>query len=110
MSNFSVKENANVKRKKENESGIQDKSQNCESFIDSLLNIQKQHSHKIIMAHIISLGDKFDMLTNRVTEYINILKTSETKLNDTYPRALHHLKDFSNPYRLNRNSKGYYSF
>ena len=29
---------------------------------------------------------------------------SETKLDDTFPYALYHLKDFSNPYRLDRNS------
>ena len=31
---------------------------------------------------------------------------SETKLDDTIPHALHHLKDFSNSYELNRNSHG----
>ena len=31
---------------------------------------------------------------------------SETKLDDTFPHALYHLKDFSNPYRLDRNSHG----
>ena len=30
----------------------------------------------------------------------------ETKLNDTFLHALYHLKDFSNPYRLDRNSHG----
>ena len=29
---------------------------------------------------------------------------SETMLDDTFPHALYHLKDFSNPYRLDRNS------
>ena len=29
---------------------------------------------------------------------------SENKLDDTFPHALYHLKDFSNPYRLDRNS------
>ena len=31
---------------------------------------------------------------------------SETKLDDTFLHALYHLKDFSNPYRLDRNSYG----
>ena len=31
---------------------------------------------------------------------------SETKLEDTFPYALCHLKDFSNPYRLDRNPHG----
>ena len=31
---------------------------------------------------------------------------SETKLDDTFPLALYHLKDFSNPYKLDINSHG----
>ena len=41
------------------------------------------------------------MLTISITEYVDILMVSETKLDDTY-----HLKDLSNPYRLDRNSHG----
>ena len=60
------------------------------------------------MAHIIinSLRNKFDILTNSVSEYIDILMISETKLNNRVPNDLYHLKDFSNPYRLDRNSHG----
>ena len=60
------------------------------------------------MAHINinSLRNKFDMLQNSVTEYIGILMISENKLDDTFPYALYHLKDFSNPYRLDRNCHG----
>ena len=71
MSNFSAKENTNVESKSENESEIQDKPQKCENFTDFLFNILKKHPNKIIMVHINknSLGNKFDMLTNSVTEY-----------------------------------------
>ena len=108
MSKFSVKENTNVEVKSGNESGIQVESQKCESFTDFLFNIRKPHSNKIIMAHILinSLRNVFDVLTNSVSEYIDILMTSETKLDDTFPHALYHLKGFSNPYRLDRNSHG----
>ena len=60
------------------------------------------------MAHINihSLRNKIDMLTNSVTEYIDILMISETKFDNTFPYALYHLKDFSNPYRLDRNCHG----
>ena len=87
---------------------MQDEPQKCENFTDFLFNIRKHHSNKIIMAHINinSLRNKFDMLTNSVSEYIDILMISETKLDDTFPHALYHLKDFSNPYRLDRNSHG----
>ena len=108
ISNFSAKENRNVGSKSENESGIQDESPNYENFIDSLFNIRKHHSNKIIMAHINinSLRNKFDMLTNSITEYIDMLMISENKLGDTFPHALYHLRDFSNPYRLDSNSHG----
>ena len=74
--------------------------QKCKNFIDSLVKIRKYHSNKIIMAHINinSLRNKSDMLTNSVTEYKDILMISKTKLNDTFPLALYHQKDFSNRY------------
>ena len=46
------------------------------------------------------------MLKDSVTEYRDILMVFETKLDDTFPHTLHHLKDFSNSYRLDRNSHG----
>ena len=81
----------NVEGESENESGIQDESQKCESFTDFLLGIRKHHSNRIIMAHINlnSLRNKFDVPTNSVPEYIDILMISETKLDDTFPHALH---------------------
>ena len=59
-------------------------------------------SNEIIIAHvnINYLENKFDMITNSVTEYIDILMISETKLEETFPDALYHLKEFSNLYRL----------
>ena len=42
------------------------------------------------------------MPINRVTLYINILPISETKLDNTFPHVLYHLKYFSNTYRLDR--------
>ena len=106
MSNFSAKENTNVESKSENESEIQDEPQRCTNFTNFLFNIRKKHYNKIIMVHISinSLRNKFDMLINSVTEYIDIQMISETKLDNTFPYALYHLKDFSNPYRFDRSS------
>ena len=108
MSNFSAKENTNVESKSENESEMKGESQKCENFTDFLFNMREKHSNKIIMAHINinSLRNKFDMLTNSVTEYIDILMISETKLDNTFPYALYHLRDFSNPCRLDRTCHG----
>ena len=84
------------------------KSQKCESFTDYLFNMRKRHSNKIIMAHINinSIRNKFDMLTNTVSKYIDILVISETKIDDTFPHFVYNIKDFSNPCRLKRNSHG----
>ena len=52
MSNFSAKENTDLEGKSKNESEIQDESQKCENFIDSLFSlfyIRKHHSNKIII-------------------------------------------------------------
>ena len=35
-----------------------------------------------------SLGNKFHMLANTVTKYVDMLMISETKLDDTFPEAL----------------------
>ena len=80
----------------------------CIHFIDSLCNIPKYHSNKIIMAHINikSLRNKFDILTNSVNDHIDILMISEYKLDNFFPHALYHLKDFSNTHRLDGNSYG----
>ena len=72
MSIFSAKDNTNVEGKTENEGGIQDESQKCKYFIDSLFNIQRHHCNNIILAHILvyinSLRNKFDMLTNKIVD------------------------------------------
>ena len=63
------------------------------------------------MAHINInfLRNKFDMLANSVSKYIDILMISETKLDDhfctLYIRCTLY-KDISNPYTLDRNSYG----
>ena len=56
--------------------------------------------------NINSLGNKFDMLTNRVTGYIAIVMISETKLDDIFLHDIYHLQEFSNPYGLYRNFHG----
>ena len=87
---------------------VQDELQKCENFKDSLFNIWKYHSNKINIAHINInyFKNKFDMITNSVTEQIEELMISATKLYNTFPQALYHPKHFSNQFRLDRNSHG----
>lgn len=47
-----------------------------------------------------SFRNKFDMVTNGVTEYKDFLMISETKLHNTISRDLYYLKELSNPYIL----------
>ena len=58
------------------------------------------------MVHIntIYFRNKLNMFANSVSEYIDIVMISETELDYTFRYALYHLKDFSNSYRLERNS------
>ena len=44
-----------------------------------------------------SFRNKFDMVTNGVTEYKDFLMISETKLHNTIPHDLYYLKELSNP-------------
>ena len=78
VSNIWAKENTNVECKGDNDSRIQDESQKCENFTDFSFNIRKHHCNK------------------------TILMISEIKLDDTFPHALYHLKDFSNSYILEK--------
>ena len=59
---------------------------------------KKNHPNKIIMDHINinSFRNKFDMLTNSVTEVILII--SKTKVEYTLKHVFYHLKDFPNLY------------
>ena len=50
----------------------------------------KKQSNKIIMAHISSLINEFDVLTNGETECKKILMISENSLGDTILFALYH--------------------
>ena len=69
---------------------------------------RKGHCNKIIMVHsnINSHKNKFAMLANSVTEHVDVIQVSETTFDDTLLYVLHHLKNFSNPYRLDRYADG----
>ena len=60
------------------------------------------------MAHVNvnSLRNKFDMVTNSVTEYVDMPMISETKCDNTFLHTLYHPKDFPNLYRLDKNFHG----
>ena len=62
---------------------------------------------RLIMGHlnINSIGNKFYALSLIVKNNVDILKISETKLDDSFPTSQFLLYDFSASYSLDRSSK-----
>ena len=46
------------------------------------------------------------MLLNQIKGNLNVLRVSETKINDSFPNGNSLIDGFSTPYRLDRNSNG----
>ena len=87
-----------------NEANYEDNVLNNE---DNVLN-NLQNSDTILIGHINinSLKNKFELLTEMVWDKPFFLMISETKLDSSFPDAQFYMKSCSNPYRLDRNSKG----
>lgn len=62
----------------------------------------------LIIGHINinSLRNKFEFLSNRIKEKLDVLMISETKLDNTFPISEFLIEGFSTPYRLDRNKNG----
>ena len=56
--------------------------------------------------NINSLSSKFGNLIVLISGMVDILITTETKLDDTYPISQFHIDGYSMPYRLDRNRNG----
>ena len=70
--------------------------------------MKAQSSDNLILGHlnINSTRNKFEALEFLIGNNINIFLISETKLDDSFPKAQFLIKGFSAPYRFDRNSKG----
>ena len=75
---------------------------------EHLHNLRLKNLCRLVCAHlnINSLRNKFDLLANIVKDEIEILMTSETKLDSSFPKGQSHLNGFSEPYRLDINGNG----
>ena len=64
--------------------------------------------NRIIIAHIniISIRNKFHLLTNNIRDKIDILMISETKLDNSFPKNAFLIPGFKEPYRAERNCHG----
>ena len=81
------------------------------ALLNPLRQIQKlrtQNPEKVIIGNlnINSLPNKFEQLKETVMKYVDVLVLTETKLDDSFPKAQFLVDGFSEPYRYDRNRKG----
>ena len=71
-------------------------------------NLRLKNTNKVIIGHINinSLRNKFELLTEMVRDKVDLLIISKTKLDSSFPNAQFYLKSYSEPCRLDSNSKG----
>ena len=74
----------------------------------SLKVVSRKNLRRIIFAHlnINSLGNKFDALVDQIKGNVDILITSETKLDESFPKVQFKIPDFASPFRQDRNEFG----
>ena len=63
---------------------------------------------KKIIGHINinSIKNKFEILKSMLSEVLDVLMITETKLNDSFPEQQFHIEGFNIPFRLDRNRHG----
>ena len=73
-----------------------------------LKDIKLKNINHVIAAqlNINSLQNNFDFLKETVTSYVDILLTTESKLDNSFPTPQFQLNGFSSPYRLEKNVHG----
>ena len=73
-----------------------------------LNNLRLKNPNRLICAHlnIISVKNKFDLLSNIIKNNIDILMISETKLNSSFPNGQFQIHGYSKPYRFDKNGNG----
>ena len=76
--------------------------------LDKLDVARSRNPNRIFIAHlsINSLRNKFEILKETITNKVDILLISETKLDSSFPLNQFHMDGFTTPYRLDRNQNG----
>ena len=76
-----------------------------DNFRNSLKNIRIDNMNKLIFAHlnINSLRNKFDLLSEQMKGFIDILIISETKKCDSFPDGQFLIEGYHAPFRFDRN-------
>ena len=78
------------------------------TFSSVLKEIRLKNVDRLILAHlnINSIRNKFEALSSFVTDNIDILLISETKIDSSFPDGQFLIKGFSTPFRKDRNANG----
>ena len=100
-----------MNERKESESGSLNKFiQNNvnESFGGKLKSLRIANLNRVIIAqiNINSIRNKFDALVSGIRGNVDILMTSETKIDDSSPTRQFLINGYTAPHRLDRNSIG----
>ena len=71
--------------------------------------LTKGNFNRLVLAHINinSIRNKFDTLVQQITNNIDILMISETKLDNSFPEGQFLIPGYSSPYRFDRNCRGW---
>ena len=79
-----------------------------DDFRNSLKNIRIDNMKKLIFAYlnINSLRNKFDLLSEQIKGFIDILMISKTQLDDSFPDGQFLIESYRAPFRFDRNKYG----
>ena len=88
--------------------GNQNQNLTENTFSSVLKEIRLKNVDRLIIAHlnINSIRNKFEALSSFVTDNIDILLISETKIDSTFPDGQFLITGFSTPFRKDRNANG----
>ena len=86
----------------------EDHSTESVSAHKNLKALRRTNTNRIIIGHlnINSIRNKFDDSRNLITQNVDILLISETKLDASFPPKQFYLENYSPPYRLDRSING----
>ena len=77
--------------------------------VESVLKFyQSKYAKKLIICHIDinPIRNKFEILKSMLSEVLDVLMITETKLDDSFPEQQFHIEGFNIPFRLDRNRHG----
>ena len=76
--------------------------------VQHLKNIRMRNMNRIIIGHlnVNSLKNKFESLQEQINGNVDILLISETKLDNSFPNGQFMIREYSAPYKIDRDTQG----